>query len=543
MMVKRIRLILVLLLLLFLSLGTSQGAQVKNVILLIPDGMTLDGITLARWYQGGHPLAMDEIISGLIRTYSADAPIADSAPAATAFATGYKSHTGYIGVLPDEVTMPGLQPMDKKDAKRPVATVLEAAKLKGLSTGLVATCEIPHATPAGFSAHYPDRKNYDDILEQQVYQNIDVVLGGGAKFLTAEARKDREDLVSEIKKLGYEYVTTPQDLSKAAKRAKKIWGAFASKDLAYDFDRDPSKEPSLAEMTEAAIEVLSKNDKGFFLMVEGSKIDWAAHANDPIGLISDILAFDRAVKVSLDFAKINKQTVVIVAPDHGTGGITIGNLASNDNYDKLTLEDIINPLKKAKLTGEGVEKKLDSARTNIREVMATYYGITDLTEEELIAIKEAKAGTLNYVIGPMISKRAYIGWTTHGHTGEDVILGVYVPEGVERLSGVVENTDIAKYIENLLGLNLEEATQKLLVNVKDAFPKEVSAQLEEVSPNNFALVVKTKENIRMELPINKNIIKFGDITITMKGVTVYNRTDVFVPKEAIEMFHEINYYR
>jgi len=311
---KRVPAILIVLLLLFsisiFPAGAASAPAVKNVILLIPDGMSIGGTTLARWYKGGTPLAMDEMACGLVRTYSSDAAIADSAPAATAYASGFKSHTGYLGVLPDVANMPGLQPIPKGDERKPVATILEAAKLAGKATGLVATCEMPHATPAAFSSHYPDRNNYDDILEQQVYSGIDVVLGGGSQFLEAGARKDKEDLIKVIKDLGYDYVTTPESLHKST--SSKIWGMFAPKDLSYDFDRDPAKQPGLAEMTAKAIEVLSKDKDGFFLMVEGSKIDWAAHANDPVDVISDILAFDNAVKAALDFAKKDKQTVLLL---------------------------------------------------------------------------------------------------------------------------------------------------------------------------------------------------------------------------------------
>ena len=168
---KRVPAFLVLLLLLLNSFPFPAGAAstpaVKNVILMIPDGMSVDGTTLARWYKGGTPLAMNKMACGLVRTYSSDAAIADSAPAATAYSTSFKSHTGYLAVLPDVANMPGLQPIAWGDQKKPVATILEAARLAGKATGLVATCEIPHATPAAFSSHCPNRNNHD-ILEQMM---------------------------------------------------------------------------------------------------------------------------------------------------------------------------------------------------------------------------------------------------------------------------------------------------------------------------------------------------------------------------------------
>ena len=155
-------------------------------------------------------------------------------------------------------------------------------------------------------------------------------------------------------------------------------------------------------MTQKAIDILSKDPDGFFLMVEGSKVDWAAHANDPIALISDIDAFDRAVEAALEFAKKDDQTMIIGLTDHGNGGVTIGNHATTSSYSKDPVEKFIAPLKKAKLTGEGLESKLNADRSNIKEVMSGYFGIDDLTPEEEAEIKGAKAGNVNYAVGPMI---------------------------------------------------------------------------------------------------------------------------------------------
>jgi alkaline phosphatase len=507
-----------------------QQSAIKNVIILIPDGMSVGGTTLSRWYKGA-PLAMDEMASGLVRTYSADAPIADSAPAGSAFANGHKSHTGFVGVLPDEATMPGLAPIAEADKRKPVASVLEAARLAGKSTGVIATSEIMHATPADFSAHYPDRSNYDALSEQQVYAGMDVVLGGGAKFFSAENRKDKEDLIPEIKRLGYHYITTPGELKQSDSR--KIWGMFSPASMAYEMDRDPAKEPSIAEMTQKAIDVLSHNEKGFFLMVEGSKIDWAAHANDPVGIISDVLAFDDAVKVALDYAKANQDTAVIAVTDHGNGGITIGSKDTDKTYDKEPLSTFIAPLKKALLTGEGLESRLLPDRSNVKEVMEEYFGITDLTEAETTAIRSVKAGSLNGIVGPMISKRARIGWTTGGHTGEDVVLYTYSPTG-DRPTGVIENTDVAKYMERVLGLNLSEASSKLFVPARDAFSaKGAQVVWEDNSGNPYVSVTKGTDTLK--LYVFKNIAELNGKAVALKGNVVFNGQTTYVPQDAVDL--------
>ena len=513
--------------------SSAQTDSVKNVILLIPDGQSVGGTTLARWYNGGKPLAVDEMACGLVRTYSSDAAIADSAPSETAMATGFKSHTGFVGVLPDVNSMPGMNPLAKGDERKPIASVLEAAQLAGKSTGIIATSEIMHATPADFTAHDPSRKNYDNLSEQQVYQDIDVVLGSGEKYFTKEVRGDGEDLVSEIKNLGYDYVTSIEEMNSSD--SEKIWGMFAPVDMAYDFDRDLSKEPSLAEMTSKAISTLSKNENGFFLLVEGSKVDWAAHANDPIGVISDTLAFDDAVKVALDFAKKDGNTVVISVTDHGNGGITIGNTATDSNYDKLHIDEYIEPLKKATLTGEGVEKLLNDDRSNIVEVMSKYYGVDDLTEEEIKAIKDTEAGSLNYTVGPIISKRANIGWTTTGHTGEDVPLYIYAPSNCEKLSGVVENTDIAKYMSRVMGIDLATATSELFVPVRQEAEKLGATVLWDNTDSLNPNVVINIEGKEIVVPVNKNIAYVNGNKITLSGVTVFNGINTYVPQDILEL--------
>ena len=240
------------------ELLSSKKALAKNVIMIIPDGMSIDVLTLARWYNGGELLNIDPLATGLVRTYSSDAAIADSAPAGTAMATGNKSHTGYVGVLPEENTMPGLEPLEKGMEKKPVASVLEGAKLQGKSTGIIATSEIMHATPADFTAHAPDRQNYDSLSEQQVYQNLDVVIGGGSKFFTKKERKDKEDLLGIIKDK-YQYVETKQDMDKI--KDGKLWAMFGEEALPYDMDKEEG-DPSLAEMTKKAIDLLLDQIRG-----------------------------------------------------------------------------------------------------------------------------------------------------------------------------------------------------------------------------------------------------------------------------------------
>lgn len=509
----------------------ASGKKIKNVIVMIPDGMSVGGYSLARWYQGGQPLAMDELACGLVKTYNADTPIGDSAPAGTAFATGYKSKTGHIAVLPPKAGMPGVS--EPSEPLKPVVTVLEAAKLAGKSTGLIATSQIPHATPADYSSHGTDRNAYEVLIEQQVYNNVDVVLGSGSKYL--QNRKDGEDLVAALKNRGYEYITQKDEM--AVIKGTKVWGMFAPDAAPYDIDR--TVEPSLAEMTEKAIELLSKNEKGFFIMIEGSKIDWAAHANDPIGLITDILAFDKAVKTALDFAKKDGNTVVIVVSDHGNGGVTMGDKSTSKDYDKQPLTKFMEPIKRAKLTGEGLETKFDKDKTNIKEVMAEYYGISDLSDAEIQTIKTAQPGYMNYAVGPMISSRAAIGWTTNGHTGEDVVLYVYDPTG-NRPTGVVDNTDIGKYTAQSLGVDLEKLNKELFINIMPILDEKEDLVYELASTSDETLAMRKQlretSDPKVAADLEKKILK-------LEAVIAANPTLIIEKgNKKIKIFDNKDYY-
>ncbi|MFA4925239.1 MAG: alkaline phosphatase [Candidatus Aminicenantales bacterium] len=520
----------VLIALIFVFAPAVQAARIKNVILLIGDGMGVSTMSLARWFNDGKPLSWDQYVCGLVRTYSADDPITDSAAAATAMATSYKTKTGFLSVLPDEMN------------RAPVATVLEGARLSGKSTGLVVTCNLQHATPAAFAAHYPRRSDYEAICEQMVYNQVDVLLGGGLKYFTS--RKDREDLLQVLKQKGYTIITSQEELKSVS--SSKLAGLFAEVDLAYDLDRDPTREPSLAEMTGAAINLLCRNKKGFFLMVEGSKIDWANHDHDPVGSVTDMMAFDRAVKVALDYALKERNTVVIVVADHSTGGLTIGNEKSPSKSGGKKAGDFINPLKEARVSAEGLEKLLrpEMNRAEVKSIIGERYGLGDLTEEELKIIMDyltgaatgpKRSGKLKSIIGPMISKRAMIDWTTSGHTGEEVALAVYHPEGL-RPEGVIENTDIARYVAGLMQINLEAITREYFIEAEAAFKaKGAQVELDTVTdPDNPVLKIK-KGNQSLAIPANKDFVEMNGTKIQTRLINVYNRKNFYVSRQVLNL--------
>lgn len=533
---------LAVILLLILSVPWAAYAgekPVKNVIFLMTDGTSAAHIALARWYKGG-PLALDGILTGAVRTYSAESVITDSAPAATAFATGFKSNSKFVGVLPATTSVPGVAVVADSMKYRPLATVLEGARLAGKAVGLVATANIQHASPAAFSAHTPDRNDYNLIAKQQVYNSIDVVLGGGRQYLLpVEAggrRTDGQDLTAVLRDRGYAVVATGPEMQEV--KEGKLWGLFAADDMQYDMDRQliAPHEPSLADMTRKAIEILSQQDKGFFLFVEASKVDWASHANEPMGVVSDLLAYDEAVGAALEFARRDGQTLIIACADHGNGGMTIGSKEVYSFYEKVPYERLMEPLKKARLTGAGVASLLmgDRSEEAVRQIMETYYGLSDLTVAEVTAIQETrKASALMTVIGHMLSARSAIGWVYAGHSGEDVFLYSYGPA---KLTGLVENTYIATASARVLGVDLAALHRDLYVPASEAFAP-LGATLALTDEPGRRVLIVTKGSMTLELLLDTDLLLTNGGIHRLPGVTVYipqNQT-VYVARAAVDM--------
>lgn len=288
---------------------TGRLPEIKNVILLIGDGMGLPDVYAALTVSAS-PLNIERCnVIGLQKTFSDDNYITDSGAAGTALAAGIKTKNGAIGV---------------DAAGNPVKSILEIAEVHGLATGLVSTSSVTHATPASFIAHQSSRGSYEDIATDFLKTDIDVFIGGGYDHFAK--RKDKLNLIDSLKFRGYEVDTTMSDILNSASR--KLAGLTAPLQNPY---RLKGRGDMLPASTGKAIEILSKNPKGFFLMIEGSQIDWAAHAHRADTLVDETLDFDKAVGVALDFAQKDGHTIVIVTADHETGGVTItgGDIAAH----------------------------------------------------------------------------------------------------------------------------------------------------------------------------------------------------------------------
>ena len=504
----------------------------KNIIMMIPDGTSVETVTAARWIDEDNHLTMDEMLTGLVKIHNSNTPIADSAPAGTAMSTGIKTETPYIASYPSKSGLPNSVELDKEKINMPIATILEGAKNIGKATGIVSTSNIQHATPADFSSHYPNRNKYEILGEQQVYQKMDLVLGAGSKYLSKEERADKEDLISEIKNLGYEYVTDTKGLKNA--KTNKVWGMFDPSAMSYDVDRDPEKEPALCEMTEKALQVLSKNDKGFFLMVEGSEVDWGNHANDPVGALKDLLAFDKAVKVAKDFADKNKDTVIIIAADHGTGGFTFGNKKISKGYDKAPLKDFVDVIRFSKASAGKTAEMIKADRNKAQEIMKNIYNI-DLSTEEFNLLKTVDEKKLDGEIANIVSLNSNVGWTTGGHTAGDVGLYCYsTSENAKVLKGLINNCDIGNYMADLFNIDLQEMTDKFFLKARKEFEK-IGAEIEFKNQDKNPVLTAKKGDKVLVIPMYKNYGIIGGEKIDLGSVSVFNGSKVYVSQKAIDL--------
>ncbi|NVJ49846.1 MAG: alkaline phosphatase [Gammaproteobacteria bacterium] len=421
----------------------------KNIILMIGDGMGPAQLKAYRMYQdnpaqrGIEPLRLDRHLVGTLATDPklteaqaeslAHYQVTDSAASATAYSTGQRTFNGAIAVDIEQ---------------QPLPTILEQAKRRGMKVGLVATSQIVHATPAAFIAHVPSRRQYNEIadafVDNQFKQQplVDVFLGGGWQYF---AREDR-NLVAELKAHGYTVIRTQQELANAG---AKVAGLFADVALAAAKDR-PATQPSLATMTTAAIERLEQNN-GFFLMVEGSQIDWSAHANDIAGVVQEMDDFHQAVEVALDFAAKEGNTLVIVTADHETGGLSIGRKIGDDSpyaYHVQPLRNLQHSMRWY-LEHALAEKSL--------QTFLQHTGI-ELTEPETKQWQSLQQTPdkkqLWTLLLAIMDRVTFTGWTTNGHTGVDVNLYAF-GLGAERLRGYHDNDFIGKQIQ----LWLNEAQQ------------------------------------------------------------------------------------
>lgn len=300
------------------SLNSENAETPKNIILLIGDGMSYPQITATKYAHGN--LVMSTMpYTGSLYTYSADGKVTDSAAGATALAAGYKTNNGMLGILPDGTK---------------VESIAEYASELGKTTALLATSRITHATPAAFAIHHDDRGDEFVIAEKFVDSGIDIIMGAGSDYFLPEGeggtRPDERNLISEMESNGYLYLDSVEELSQLTPEQNKVVAFLEGKDLAPA----PDRGDQLLQLTEAALNQASQDEDGFFMMIEGSQIDWAGHANEAEWMMQEVLDFDKVIARVLEFAEQNGNTLVLVTADHETGGLTL----TSEDYENLVYD-------------------------------------------------------------------------------------------------------------------------------------------------------------------------------------------------------------
>jgi len=460
-----------------LALPAAAAPKAKYVFLFIGDGMAMAQINSAAIYSNARagkdiavkPLGFSQFpVTGLTTTHDASSFITDSASAGTAMATGNKTLSGVINMDPGKT--------------QKYQTIAEQAKALGMKVGIVSSVSIDHATPASFYAKAPSRSDYYDIAVQLTKSGFDY-FGGGA-FLQPKGKKgDQESAIDLAKAAGYQVLEGKERILAAKKGSGKVLAIESvlqdASALHYDMDR-PANALGLADFTRKGIELLEDAPKGFFMMVEGGKIDWACHANDAASSIKDTLALDAAISEALAFmAKHPKDSLIVVTGDHETGGMSIGFAGTQYStfFDKVARQtmsfqrfndEVVKPYK-AKV------KKEDADLADLLPSIKAAFGLelADLTpvqQNELQfafnrtmgdqAVRAASEDTyllyggyepLTVKLTQILNQAAGIGWTSYSHTGVPVATFAK-GAGQELFGGLYDNTDIYRKLCSAIGI-------------------------------------------------------------------------------------------
>ncbi|WP_229215021.1 alkaline phosphatase [Dyadobacter bucti] len=430
--------------------GNSKTA--KNIIFMVSDGMSTSTLNMAslltQRQEGriGHWMQLytdNKAQRALMDTASADSVVTDSAASSSAWGGGVRVNNGSLNANPDGTL------------NKPI---LQKFKAAGKSVGCVTTVPITHATPAGFCISNSSRGDQGEIAMQYLPLKFDVMMGGGAKYFSADSREDKTDLFKSFADNGYQVVRNKEAMMNVpAQGSQPLLGIFGKDALPYTLDQlhdaTLKKEvPTLAEMTRKAIEKLNTNKKGFVMQVEGGKVDWAAHSNDTVAALYDQVAFDDAIKVAIDFAEKDKETLVIITTDHGNGnpGLFGGTLNSR-NFDYLhtakhTNDWVLNGLNRDSTAAQIIER-LEAAqgyaiKKEEAERLQKYY--TTLNQEGLYNPKKLPFKELALIQ----SAYTYINWSGMDHSSDYVELAMFGP-GSEWLKPFVRNTELHQFMLNV----------------------------------------------------------------------------------------------
>jgi len=439
----------------------AESGLPKYVFLFLSDGGGMTHLEIARQYSrqvhNEGFVIVDKVIKegsvGVMTTHAADALSTDSAAAATALAGGCKANVGALGMCADGTL---------------TISAMELARRRGMRLGLITNATIYDASPAAFVCHVPNRRDYAAIIERYLDLAPDVLLGGGKdQFLPkgkpGSRRSDDVDMVAAFEKKGYRSVATKPDLDALSRG--KVLGLFSLRDMSMEIDRDKSSEPSVYDMTRAAIRVLhDQNPKGFFAFIESENIDSAAHLSDVASVIHDYREFDRAVGLAYEFyRKYPRETLIIVTSDHETGGLGF----------TLALKDLTSTKAENQLVGTGEDfKKIQSIRISLQKasqllgrnptgdavdkLMNEYFRGFTLAPEfrDAIVKRQPVSRTLftdptAQALGAMIANNTQVYWLTSTHTNQPVLVAA-LGVGAEHFKGYYDNADFGKKLKAVI---------------------------------------------------------------------------------------------
>lgn len=419
--------------------------KARNIIFMVSDGMSTGTLNMANIFlqrkegRQSHWLQLykDQKVSrALMDTASASSLVTDSAAGSSSWGGGVRVKNGSLNVGPDGAFY---------------KPILQKFKSAGKSVGCVTTVPITHATPAGFCINNNKRGDMDEIALQYLPLRFDVMMGGGLDNFLSSKRKDKQDLLAAYRKNNYEVITDGLALQQMSiLPGTPLLGVFYESGLPYALDHmqdDAVKTsiPTLAEMTSKAIELLNRNNNGFVMQIEGGKIDWSAHANDIGGLLYDQIAFDDAIKVAIDFAEKDKETLVIITTDHGNAN---PGLFYSDKADKK-----FDSIQRFKHTNDWILNGIDK-RFTVRQVIERIeyaQGIVLQKSEASELLKHYRSLDETGIYNPrklpfrylaqLQEKHISVGWGSMDHSGDYVELAMYGP-GSELLKPFVKNTDL-----------------------------------------------------------------------------------------------------
>ena len=445
----------------YINSQSGPNGTPKYVFLFLADGGGMTHLEIARQYRkhirNEGMVIVDKIMKegsvGVMTTHAADSLSTDSAAAATAMAGGCKANIGALGMCADG-TLP--------------VSAMELARRRGMKIGLITNAPVYDASPAAFVSHVPNRKDYAAIVERYLEMEPDVILGGGKEqFLRKRAvpgrREDESDMITAFENKKYRQVGNKEDLARVSKG--KVLGLFSRFDMSMELDRDKQSEPSVYDLTSAAIHLLGdQNPRGFFAFIESENIDSASHLTDIASVIHDYREFDRAVGLAYEFyRKYPRETLIVVTSDHETGGLgfteALRDLSSTMSGNKAV--GTVADLKKLESIGISLQKAsqlLGRSPTSeaVDKLMRDYFpGFTLAPEyKEAILKRQPISRTVSLdptanALGMMIANHTQIYWLTSTHTNQPVLVAA-LGVGAERFKGYYDNADFGKTLKSLI---------------------------------------------------------------------------------------------